>query len=146
MKYKVMVLALLLGACETTAISSGVPSAPSAAPIPSTPLELGDWRNPSAAQVLSGFEQTVTARYGAGLPISAVTADLRRSEFNCAAAPADETGRGDPPAQICRRTVTANNCTHTWQVHLFGEGGVLARPRGIYDRRCGGDGLLGGPG
>ena len=144
MKYAAFALVLALSACATVPVSV-TPSAPGAASIPSTPLELGDWRSASAAQILTGFEQTVNARYGAGLALTAATGDLRRAEFNCAAAPRDETGRGAPPAQICRRTVSANNCTHTWQVHLFGEGGVLAHARGLYDRRCGGDGLLGGP-
>jgi hypothetical protein len=140
-------LALTLAACETTAISS--PSAPSGgATVPSTPLELGDWRSASEAATLQAFQQTVTSRYGEGLAVSAASADLRRNEFNCGAAPAQDRGRGDPPAQVCRKTATASGCTHTWQVHLFDTGGngELARTRGLYDRRCGGDGLLGGPG
>ncbi len=94
---------------------------------------------------MQSFERTISSRYGAGLQLSAVTADLRRNDFTCSAPGA---GRGDPPAQVCRRTVTAEGCTHTWQAHLFDAGGdgQLARTRGLYDRRCGGDGLLGGPG
>lgn len=137
-------LLLALGACETLPTSVGTPSGPAA--IPSTPVNLGDWRNATEAGTLETFQQGIASRYGAGLEISAVSADLRRNEFNCGAAPprlADN--RGNPPAQVCRKTTTANGCTHTWQVHLFGDA-ALSRTRGLYDRRCGNDGLLGGPG
>jgi hypothetical protein len=136
-------LALALGACATTPTAS-TPSG--AAVIPSTPIELGDWRTTSEAATLSAFQQTVAHRYGAGLALSAVSADMRRNQFSCGAAPPlAEGGRGDPPAQVCRRTVTSNGCTHTWQVHLYQESGQLERTRSLYDRRCGGEGLLGGP-
>lgn len=95
---------------------------------------------------MQAFQQRITSRYAAGLPLTSVSGDLRRNDFNCAAAPPRAEGnRGDPPAQVCRKTTTANGCTHTWQVHLFGDA-ALARTRSLYDRRCGGDGLLGGPG
>jgi len=139
--------ALLLGACQTLPASG--PSTPTgSATIPSSPVNLGDWRNASERATLEAFQQNITSRYGAGLQIAAVSSDLRRNEFNCGAAPPRAEGnRGDPPAQVCRKTTTANGCTHTWQVHLFdGGGAVLSRTRGLYDRRCGGDGLLGGPG
>lgn len=138
-------LALMLSACVTpTGVST--PSGPAA--IPNAPINLGDWRNANEAATLTSFQQAVTARYGAGLQLAAVSSDLRRNEFTCGAAPPRSEGRGDPPAQVCRRTVSANSCTHTWQVHLFDAAGDqrLTRTRGLYDRRCGGDGLLGGPG
>ena len=144
LKVRVAVAACLaLGACET--MPAGPAAPPQPAVIPTAALDLGDWRHASADAELSGFEQLVTRRYGAGLQLGAVVADLRRVQFTCAAN--HDTHRGDPPAQICRKTVTENGCTHTWQVHLFDTGGdaVLARTRGLYDRRCGGDGLLGGP-
>jgi hypothetical protein len=140
-------LALLLAACATPVGGPVEPSGP--ASIPSSSIELGDWRNATEAAVLQAFEQTVASRYGAGLQVTAASADLRRNEFNCGAAPPRAEGnRGDPPAQVCRKTTTANGCTHTWQVHLFDQAGdgALSRTRGLYDRRCGGDGLLGGPG
>lgn len=141
-------LALLLAACVTPAVDG--PAAPSGpATIPSSPIELGDWRNATEAAVLEAFQQTVTTRYGASLQVAAASADLRNNQFNCGAAPPRAEGnRGDPPAQVCRKTTTANGCTHTWQVHLFDQAndGALSRTRGLYDRRCGGDGLLGGPG
>jgi hypothetical protein len=146
-KYAAIIALLALAACATAPVSGG-PAEPSGpATIPSTPLELGDWRNATAAQTLSAFEANVNGRYGAGIAVSAAAADLRRQEFACGPAPRAENGRGAPPSQVCRRTVTASNCTHTWQVHLFDEGsdGRLARTRGLYDRRCGNDGLLGGP-
>lgn len=149
MKYArtiVVSLALLLGACET--LPGGGMSEPSGpATIPSTPINLGDWRNASEAATLEAFQQGVASRYGAGMQIANVSSDLRRNEFNCGAAPPRAEGnRGDPPAQVCRKTTAANGCTHTWQVHLFGDNGALTRTRGLYDRRCGSDGLLGGPG
>lgn len=137
---------LLVSACATLPTSG--PSEPSGpATIPSSPISLGDWRNATEAATFEAFQQGVSGRYGAGLEIAAVSADLRRNDFNCGAAPPRAEGnRGNPPAQVCRKTTTANGCTHTWQVHLFGEGTALASTRGLYDRRCGGDGLLGGPG
>ncbi|MES1157393.1 MAG: hypothetical protein ABUL73_06390 [Alphaproteobacteria bacterium] len=134
---------LALTACETASVG---PSAPAGPPtIPDAALDLGDWRHASAEAEFNAFQQTIAHRYGVGLQVSAVAADLRRAQFVCAAN--RDTQRGDPPAQICRKTVTENGCTHTWQVHLFDTAGnaLLARTRGLYDRRCGGDGLLGGP-
>jgi hypothetical protein len=142
MKYApILVAVLLVAACETV---------PAAAPSPGAAgfqgdLDLGDWRNANEAATLEAFQANVTGRYGAGLALSDASADLRRSEFNCGAAPPQDHGRGDPPEQVCRRTVTQGGCTHTWQVHLFGNA-QLARTRGLYDRRCGNEGLLGGPG
>lgn len=139
-------LALVVAACATVPTSGG-PAAPAGgASIPSGPLDLGDWRHATAAATLSAFEQNVSSRYGAGLTLSAVAADLRHNDFTCAVN--HDTGdRGDPAAQVCRKTVTQNGCTHTWQVHLFDtdNNGQLARTRGLYDRRCGNEGLLGGP-
>ncbi len=146
MKYApILVAALLLAACETL---------PTASPPPvqgahfEGDLDLGDWRTANEAATLSAFQQNVTNRYAAGIAISDATADLRRTEFNCGDAPPQDQGRGDPPAQVCRRTVTLNGCTHTWQVHLFDQNNDerLVRTRGLYDRRCGNEGLLGGPG
>jgi hypothetical protein len=146
MKYApILVAALLLSACETI---------PTAAPPPESgarlegDLDLGDWRNADEAATLAAFEQNVSGRYSAGLALSDASADLRRSEFNCGDAPPQDQGRGNPPAQVCRHTVTAPSCTHTWQVHLFEQdgGGRLASARSLYDRRCGNEGLLGGPG
>jgi len=145
MKKAAFAFALLLAACETVP-TAGTTGAPGGSSIPAAPIELGDWRNAAAAEVLATFEQTAASRYAEGSPLSAAVGDLRHNEFNCGPAPPDESGRGDPPQQVCRRTMSANNCTHTWQVHLFAEGGTLTRTRGLYDRRCGGDGLLGGPG
>jgi len=147
MKHLAAIAALaLLAACATGAISDTAPPPPGSTTIPPTPLELGDWRNATAPATLAVFEANVARRYGAGLPLSDAIADLRRQEFTCTVPTRAEDGRGAPPAQACRRTMTASGCTHTWQVHLFANGGVLARSRGLYDRRCGNDGLLGGPG
>jgi hypothetical protein len=144
MKYAFALLTLGAAACATMPV--GGASAPAGShSLPSTPIELGDWRHASAAATLSQFESAVEARYGQGIAISAAVADLRRNSFNCSVNN-DPNSRGDPPAQICRKTVTADACTSTWQVHLFGAAGQLDHARALYDRRCGGDGLLGGPG
>lgn len=135
--------ALLLAACATAPAGPAAPEGPSV--IPADDLDLGEWRTASQAATLRAFEQTVTGRYRAGVSISAAAADLRRNQFSCGAAPPRDQGRGDPPAQVCRRTVTLEGCTHTWQVHLFDAQGDLSRTRGLYDRRCGNEGLLGGP-
>lgn len=137
-------LCFALASCASLPI--GQPAAPSAPRIPATPLELGDWRRASAETALSQFERIVAGRYAAGLALAAVTADLQLYEFTCAA-PRAAAARGDPPARTCRKTVSLNGCTHTWQAHLFDANGdgALARTRALYDRRCGGDGLLGGP-
>ncbi|MEJ0060748.1 MAG: hypothetical protein WDM79_14740 [Terricaulis sp.] len=137
--------ALMLSACATPTSPSG-PAAPSGPPsIPTSAIDLGNWRGGSEAAVLGEFQQSIARRYGEGLQLSAVAADLRRNQFSCAATTGQT--RGDPPAQICRKTSTEAGCTHTWQVHLYDQAGnaALARTRGLYDRRCGGDGLLGGP-
>lgn len=136
-------LALLVSACETT---SGVEGATSGAANAGGGFDLGDWRNATAAATLSQFQSTVSARYAVSSPLSAATADLRRNDFNCAQN-TDSTHRGTPPTQICRKTVTADNCTGTWQVHLFDTNGDgrIARARALFDRRCGNEGLLGGP-
>jgi hypothetical protein len=139
--------ALALSACATVPVSgTSTPEGPSA--IPGGQLNLGEWRTADEAATLTAFQENVTHRYGAGVAVSAAASDLRHSDFNCGAAPAQDQGRGDPPAQVCRRTVTLIGCTHTWQVHLFDQGGDgrIARTRGLYDRRCGNEGLLGGPG
>ena len=145
MKYApILAAALLLAACETIPAASPPPSETGARF--EGDLGLGEWRTANEAATLSAFQQNVTNRYGAGIAISDATADLRRTEFNCGDAPPQDQGRGSPPAQVCRRTVTFSGCTHTWQVHLFGADQRLASTRGLYDRRCGNEGLLGGPG
>ncbi|HET9231882.1 MAG TPA: hypothetical protein VFO00_11385 [Vitreimonas sp.] len=145
MKYApILIAAVLLAACETM---------PAAAPSPEQgparfegDLDLGGWRTADEAATLAAFQQNVSDRYASGVAISDAAADLGGAEFNCGDAPPLDQGRGDPPAQVCRRTVTFNGCTHTWQVHLFGADERLSRTRGLYDRRCGNEGLLGGPG
>lgn len=136
-------LVFALGACATVPVAS----APNAPRLPTTALELGDWRGGAASAVVQHFQREVAERYALGLQLNAVSGDLRRHEFNCSAN-TGAAGRGEPPDQICRRTISADNCTHTWQVHLFDANGdsTLTRSRALYDRRCGGDGLLGGPG
>lgn len=138
-------LGLALAACAT--LPGGPAAPPGTSGIPSAPLNLGDWRRATPSAAGQFFEHEIAARYRAGLALAAVSTDLRRNDFNCAAN-RDTSGRGDPPDQICRKTLTVEGCTHTWQVHLFdGENAEqLGRARALYDRRCGNDGLLGGPG
>jgi len=149
MKYAapIFLAALLVSACETVPASAPPPQEAGAQL--EGDLDLGEWRTANQAATYAAFEQNASSRYGAGMSLATATADLRRSEFNCGVAPPqDAQGRGAPPAQVCRRTITQAGCTHTWQVHLFDTNGDarLARTRGLYDRRCGNEGLLGGPG
>lgn len=111
-----------------------------------TAIDLGDWRRGSDAAVLSRFSRSVERRYGAGLSLTQVQADMRSSAFTCA--PVRER-RGDPPDVACRKIERAAGCTYTWQVHLFDDAGQgrIARTRALYDKQCAADdGLLGGPG
>jgi len=134
-------LAVLVSGCETMSLG-GSPGSPP----PTAALDLGDWSHAPPTDTLSQFQTAISARYAAGSSLSDATADLRRNDFTCAANN-DTTGRGEPPTQICRKTVNADNCTGTWQVHLFdahGDGHIL-RARALFDKRCGREGLLGGP-
>jgi hypothetical protein len=135
--------ALFCAACAVTPAVAPGPSAPDA--IPSTPFDLGgNWQSASVGATLERFRNGVARRYSAGLDLRAVAADLRQNDFNCR----NERNAGaEAPTQVCRKTETVSDCTHTWQVHLYDSSGdnVLARARPLYDRRCGGDGLLGGP-
>ena len=145
MKYApILASALLLAACET--LPAPTPSTEASAARFEGDIDLGEWRTADEAATLSAFQHNVTNRYGAGIAISDAAADLRRTEFSCGDAPPQDQGRGSPPAQVCRRTITLNGCTHTWQVHLFGAEEHIASTRSLYDRRCGNEGLLGGPG
>lgn len=135
-----LALLLFVAACATT------PPPPSNAPaiMPQTALDLGgDWRRSSIASVARRFSEEVAQRYRAGATIPASVDDLARNQFRCAA---NTDMRGDPPAQVCAKTETVANCTHTWRVMLYAQAGAtVERARGLYDRRCGGEGLLGGP-
>jgi len=144
-------LTLALAACASvpTLPSSGggappATASPRATGMPTAPLDLGDL-SANALAVERRFSNAVANRYPSGAALPAIEADLRRSGFACAP-PASR--RGDPPAQACRRAVRAQGCSHTFQVHLFDQSrdNRLARVRALYDRQCGGDGLLGGPG
>lgn len=143
LRFAALGFAFLAASCASITAPPGTSAPVGLASIPSTPLALGDYRSASAGAVLRDFENTVSSRYGEGVAISAVAADLRRNDFSCASGAASD--RGDPPNQVCRHTVTQSGCTHTWQVHLYGGGPGLTRTRALYDRRCGNDGLLGGP-
>ena len=142
-----LVAACLLASACATVPGSGSSSPSVAVHIPAAPIDLGDWRRAGANALIQQFEREIAARYTTGIPLSAVSSDLRRNDFVCAEN-RDDAGRGTPPVQICRKALTAENCTHTWQVHLFNAAGnsALARTRTLYDRHCGSDGLLGGPG
>jgi hypothetical protein len=135
-------LALFLSACATAPAPG--PSTEGGASIASGELDLGgEWRRASVGDVSQRFERGLSARYAAGLELAQASGDLRDNDFRCHAG---REGAGEAPAQVCSRTETVGDCTHTWQAHLFeGENHKLSRTRALYDRRCGGDGLLGGP-
>ncbi len=129
-----------LAGCASLQTASTSPRGP--ARIPDAPLELGPYRTASISATAADFARIVSRRYGEGVALSAVAADLRDNSFACAA-PRDR--RGDPPAQLCRRTIRVGECSHSWQVALYAENQGLSRSRGLYDRACRSDGgLLGG--
>jgi hypothetical protein len=104
-------------------------------------LALGDYEKQDEAALAASFAAQVNARYAKGSALAAATADLARNKFSCAA---PKASGGSPPAQVCRRPVKAGGCDHTWQVHLFaGQAGTVESARGLYDRACGADDLLG---
>lgn len=140
---------LLLAACSTASVTPPGAVAPRGAGAPTGPINLGDWRHGTADAVAAQFSTTVARRYASGLAMSLATADLRTNQFTCTRPPPSKAG--DPPDQVCRRTLTENGCTYTWQAHLWDDSAAaaarLTRVRGLYDRRCASDsGLLGGPG
>jgi hypothetical protein len=136
-------LALCLAACAGQR-PLGTQAPAGGARIPSGSIELGDWARGSEQQVARRFADTIAQRYGPGLALSAAAADLRSNQFTCAA---NRDRRGDPPDLVCRRSIQGAGCIHTWQVHLFSDGAAqgLTRTRGLYDRSCSRDQLLGGP-
>lgn len=152
MKRIVFAAATLLAACSSGGgmrDAGPAPTAPRGVSAPSGPIEIYDYRRASAATVAQSFARGIERRYAIGLAFLVALADLRASQFVCTASAA---GRGgDPPDQVCRRSITENDCTHTWQVHLWddapGAASKVSRVRGLHDRRCkADDGLLGGPG
>ena len=145
MKRLALLLALIaLAACETVATDA---TKPSVTPAITGDLTLGDsWRTQTQAQTLDAFAHTIAGRYGAGTLTERAIADLQHASFTCGENH-DVGGRGSPPNEICRHTEVANGCTHTWQVHLFDTSGDgrITRARALFDKRCGREGLLGGP-
>lgn len=142
-------VAFLLAACATAGPSTQT-SAPAAATAPRAatgltgPVDLGDWRRGDANAILQRFSGHVLRRWPAGQPISTAVADLRSQGFSCAA---PRGQGGDPPDQSCRLTRTEAGCTYIWTVSLYDDAGAtrLSRVRPLFDKRCGRDGLAGGP-
>lgn len=151
-RFSTLVALSALAACTTVPASgpsAGKPPA-AAAPtratsMPTAPIDLGDPAKGSVDATIARFSGQIMRRYPDKAPLAGVEADLRRNAFACGPSNAR---RGDPPDRVCRRVVRAAGCAHTFQVHLFvdGKAAKLDRVRALYDRQCGGDGLLGGPG
>lgn len=136
MKTKILLAAAVaLAACQTVPASTRGPAGA---------LDLGDYQHGSESAVAGRFNGAVAARYPAGGTLARATGDLSANRFSCAAASTES--RGEPPDQVCRRTISEAGCTHTWQVMLYEQRGALSRARGGYDRVCRAedDGLLGG--
>lgn len=138
----ILLVAILASACAATPAAVRGPNAAAPPTIPPGSLDLGDWRNSGRATAASQFESAVGQRYAAGLPLNAVSADLRDADFRCADPP---EGALEPPAAVCRRSAEVDGCNHVWQVMLYATGQTFERARPAYDRACGSDGLLGGP-
>ncbi|MBL8550395.1 MAG: hypothetical protein JNJ73_10445 [Hyphomonadaceae bacterium] len=143
MKQLVLVLfaALALASCAARPIGATAPTG--AGRIAEGRLDLGEWTRGSQDATARRFAQTIAARYGAGVPLQAAAADLRENQFSCAP---NRERRGDPPDMICRRTIQGAGCINTWQVHLYSDAGSqgLTRTRGLFDKSCSRDELLGG--
>lgn len=140
----------LLGACATLppppSTGTEPPAAGPAGPkITDEPIDLGDFASQGPEGVQKRFGDKLRDRYAVGLALGDIAADQARNGFTCAPSAAKA---GDPPDQVCRKAVKAANCTHTFQTLLYDAAGdgKLARLRGLYDRVCEVDGLLGGPG
>ncbi len=142
--------AVLCAALGLAACAPGPAGPPPARPaagaeaLPARPIELGEYATETEARTLAAFSASVARRYASGAPMAPALADLEANKFACAR---PRPGAGDPPDQVCRRVVKAEGCKHTFQVHLFDDDGAkqtLARVRGLYDKSCGGDDLLGG--
>ena len=139
-----LIAVLALSACATNI--AGANKAHGIA-TPKGELQLGDYAQLGEAKLAADFSSMIAARYPAGLSLSAAQADLGRNRFSCGAPKLGGKPSGDPPDLVCRRVIKAGGCDHTWQVHLFDDDGgkpTLARVRGLYDRACGSDDLLGG--
>ena len=109
MKKLAAALVLLCASCATAPVGP--------MNIPPGSLDMGgEWRTAPIASVLRQFQNAAQSRYRPGLALNAASGDLAREGFRCSA---NADRRGDPPDQICRKTVTFQNCTHTWQVHLY---------------------------
>jgi hypothetical protein len=119
-------------------------TAPRGDTIPDTPIDLGPYGVGQKEAVAGRFARGISNRYPPNMAFATVLADLRKNAFQCFAAA--QTG-GDPPRQVCRKSLRLADCEHTFQVHLYDTAGnlKLARTRAIYDRMCGGEELLGAP-
>jgi len=138
-----------LGACAAAQTTPAPTEAPAlgGAPGPvvfSGALRLGDWRGGETGAVAQEFAAAVESRYGQGVGLADAREDIARAGFRCAS----EAGAGAGAAALaCRREETQRGCRHAWNVYLFtAQGQTLSRARGLYDRRCGDEDLLGGPG
>jgi hypothetical protein len=139
-----------LAGCEMMRPASTSPALPPRAVEPlgggglSGPIDLGDWRRLAERPVAERFSDHINRRWEPGAPLSTVGADLTRQGFACDRL---RLRRTDGPAQSCTLQRVDAGCTHIWIVSLYDEPGAarLERLRSIYDRRCGRDGLAGGP-
>ncbi len=126
------ILGLALAACASVSTPTGAPSGTDAGPA----LALGDVGD-DPQRLAQRFGPSVERRYPIGMSTTDAVKDLQSQGFVCAR---PKAAAGDPPLQTCRRRLDANNCKHTWQVFLYKDRSA----RGLYDRACAGDELLGG--
>lgn len=108
------------------------------------PIDFGQYAMQEPQTTASRFQSQMSRRYGPGQSLPVVWSDLRGQGFVCSP---PSSARGDPPDQACRKRVMVGGCEYTWQVMTYDSAGDqrLARLRSLFDRRCGRDGLLGGP-
>src|SRR5450432_2134753 len=110
-----LVSASVLAACSTSGLAPA--SLANGVGAPKGEVPLGDYGALEEARIGADFSTTVAARYQKGLAMKLAVGDLDRSKFTCGP-PAKSKAVGDPPSAVCRRSIGAGACTHTWQVHL----------------------------
>jgi hypothetical protein len=145
-----LIAATCLAACETLAPAPASHAPPPRAVEPlgggglTGAIDLGDWRRLPEAAVAQRFSAHINRRWAMGAALASVGADLAGQGFACDRL---RLRRAEGPAQSCTLRRAEAGCTHIWTVALYDEpaGPRLQRVRSLYDRRCGRDGLAGGP-
>lgn len=118
---------------STPATSGGPPSSPKVL------ITRGDWRAVGREAAARDFTTSLQRAVPTGQPLATARATIEASGFSCVK-PASGF------ALSCRLLAQETKCAHVWRVLINAERDQVTRARGLYERTCGEDGLLGGPG